>query len=133
MSQSGYFVGLLVGSWVFGTVADQIGRKKVLFLTILGTAISGLGYTLAPGIYSFIFFRIVAAICGQGVIMSSYVLVMEIVGRSARSFAGLAIAMFFSFGCALLAILAYLIREWRTLSLVSTLSGLLFLLLWRLV
>ena len=116
---------------MFGTVADQVGRKKVLFLTILGTALSGLGYTLAPGIYSFIFFRIVTAFCGQGVIMSSYVLVMEIVGCSARSFAGLAIAVFFSFGCALLAILAYLIREWRTLSLVSTLSGLLFLLLWR--
>jgi len=121
----------VIGSWVFGNLAEKIGRKKVLFLTILGSCFSGLGYTLAPEFYSFAFFRGLTALCCQGTIISGYVLSMEIVGISARSFVGLAIAPFFAVGCALLAGLAFFIRDWRALSLVCTLSGLPLLFLWR--
>ena len=133
MSQSVFFVGGLIGSWLWGTIADKIGRKKVLFITLACTILSGLGFGLAPNYSVFVFFRLMSAISGAGVILSSYVLSVEIVGISARSFAGIAGSVFFSLSYPLLALFAYLVYTWRWLSVVVSLVGLGYLPLWRYV
>lgn len=112
-------------------MADRVGRKKVLFLALLGTCFSGFASSLAGGIYSFALMRAIVAMFNSGVITSCFVLRIEIVGTSARSFAGLVGGMFFSFGFVLLAIFAYFIRDWRFLIIVCTVYGLLHLFLWR--
>jgi putative MFS transporter len=131
MSQSVFFIGSLIGAWVWGTVADKIGRRKVFFITLALAIISGFGYGLSPGYAIFVFFRLLSAISGAGLILSSYVLSVEIVGISARSYAGIAGAGFFSFAYPLLALLAYFIHSWRWLSVVISLLGLGYFPLWR--
>jgi len=131
LSQCGFFIGLAVGAWVFGTMADRIGRKNVLFLTVLGTCVSGLGFTLVHEIYSFALLRVIVGIFISGAIVSCYVLRVEIVGTSARSFAGVLGGVFFAAGYVLLAVFAYFIHDWRALCSVCAITGLPYLLLWR--
>ena len=131
MSQSVFFVGWLIGSWLWGTVADKIGRKKVLFINITVIILSGLGFGLAPNYLVFVLFRFVSATSCAGVSISSNVLAVELVGMSARSFAGFFSVSFFSVGYVFLAVLAYFICSWRMLSVVVSLLGLAYFPLWR--
>ncbi len=131
LSQSMFFVGSMLGAWIFGTLADRIGRRKAYFISIALSAASGFGYSLAPNYYIFIIFRLLVALNLAGVILSSFVLSMEIAGAEYRTFAGLAYSAIFAFCYPILAGLAYLIPNWRLLGVISSLSLLPFLLLWR--
>ena len=133
LSQSGFFVGLLIGAWVFGTVTDMIGRRKVFFMSTLCAAVCNVLSGLAPGFYFFAFFRIAIAFFSAGLMLSSFSICMEITGISQRTFVGMAIHVFFGVGYLVLAVMAYFIRNWRTLSVIVGLTGFLFLLLWRCV
>ena len=121
----------MLGAWIFGMLADMIGRRKVFFLSIIGVISSALGYSLAPGFYSFAFLRVVSAFCNAGLVLSGYVLSMELVGISQRTFAGLVINIFFGLGYVVLAVLAYLVPEWRAQSIIGAAFGITFLLAWR--
>ena len=131
MSQSIFFIGWLIGSWLWGTVADKIGRKKVFFTNIACLVLCGLGSGLAPSYRVFVFFRLLSGACCAGVSISSYVLSVEVVDISTRSFAGFLGSIFFSLAYPFLALLAYFIRSWRWLSVVISLLGLGYLPLWR--
>ena len=109
----------------------MFGRKKVFFTATVGSAVCTIASGLVPGFNFFVFFRIAIAFFNAGILLSGYSLAMEITGISQRTFAGLGVHAFFGFGCLLLAVMAYFIRNWRTLSVVSGLAGFLFLLLWR--
>ena len=58
---------------------------------------------------------------------SSSVSVMELVGPSYRMIAGIALELFWACGAIVLALLAYLIRDWRYLNLAVSLPALLFI------
>ncbi len=131
LTQSGFFIGLLLGAWLFGTLTDTFGRKKVFFGTMLGSILSGTGCGVAPEFYSFAFFRLSLAFFNSGMILSSYTLVLEIVGISKRTLAGISSMAFFSFGFPILAILAFFIRDWKALCIVCAASGVPILMLWR--
>ena len=51
----------------------------------------------------------------------------ELVGPSKRAFAGIAIRIFYSIGMMLLAILAWLLREWPHIELVISVPPIIFL------
>ena len=133
VSQSVFFIGWLIGSWFWGTLADKLGRKKVFFANITVIILSGLGVGLSPNYLVFVFFRFVGATSCAGVSISSNVLAVEVVGVTARSFAGFFGSSFFSIGYVVLAILAYFIRSWRVLCVVVSLLGLGYYPLWRYV
>ena len=124
-------MGLLVGAWLFGTLSDVYGRKKMFFLAIIGCYLSGIGYGLAINYYMFLLFRVVFGIFSSGIAIVGYALIMEVIGTSKRSSVGMAIQAMFSVGFALLALLAYVFRGWRTLVVVYTLLGTGFLAMWR--
>jgi len=119
-----------VGMWIFGTFSDVFGRRKVFFLTFLAMSLSTLGYGLAPGFYVFTFFRMLASAFGTGIVFG-YVMCLEIIGISYRSYAGLVSHIFFSLGYPILALMAYYIRDWRLLCISSALSGGVVALMWR--
>ena len=111
----------------------MIGRRKVYFMSTLFGAVFSVLSGLAPGFYFFVLFRIVFAFFSIGIGLGSYSIFMEITGISQRTFAGLAVHVFSAVGYVVLAVTAYLIRDWRALSVVTGLTGFLFLLLWRCV
>jgi len=125
------FIGAMLGAWIWGTLADRIGRRKVFFITVVLSATSGFGYSLAPNYTVFLFFRLLVAMNCAGIVLGSYVLSLEIVSKEWRAFVGLSFGVFFSLSFPLLAGLAYLIPHWRALGVASSLLFLPFLLLWK--
>ena len=123
----------MLGAWIFGTVSDRFGRRKTYFISVALSAASGFGYSLAPNYYVFVLFRLLVALTLAGVILSSFVLSMEIVGAEDRAYAGLVCSAIFGFSYPLLAALAFVFPNWRYLGVVSSITLLPFLLLWRLV
>ena len=131
LAQSTYFFGLMSGSWVFGALADIYGRKKILFLSLVGCVVAGLGYGLASGFLVFAVFRFIYGALHQAQAVAGYSLLLELVGTSKRSFVATASQTFLPIGMCTLALLAYLIRDWRTLVVFNSLIGLGFIPLWR--
>ena len=129
--QSGYFLGLLIGSWVFGNLADVYGRKRIYFISLAGICLTGIGCSIATGVYVFSFFRLLLGAFNNGYNVAGYALLLEIIGPSKRTVAGMGLNAFFSISCGLIALLAYYIRGWRTLIMVSSLLGAALLATWR--
>ncbi len=98
--------------------ADKIGRRKVLLISASLVTVFGICTSISIGFYSFAFCRLLVGINLSGVILSSYVLSLEIVGVSARKLAGLFGSAVYALGYPMLAVLAYYIRNWRLLTLV---------------
>ncbi len=131
LSQSIFFVGAMLGAWLWGTLADQMGRRKIYFTTVVLSAVSGLGYSLAPNYIIFVIFRFFVALSVAGVILSSFVLSIELTGTKGRTGIVMLSGAVYSVCPALLAMQAYLVADWRLFGSLTSLSGLLVLLLFR--
>lgn len=115
-------MGSLLGAWIWGTMSDEIGRRKVFFLTSALSILSGIGTALSCGYYSFIFFRLCSAISVAGALISCYVLCLELIGKSRRNFAGMAGSVIYALAYPVLAVLAHYIRNWRLFTLLASAS-----------
>ena len=118
---------------MFGVLADMYGRKKLLFCAILGCILTGMGYGLSTGFFTFAVFRLLFGIMNQGISVAGYSLLLEVVGASKRSLVATLNQVSFPFGVCVLVVLAYFIRNWKSLCVVISFIGLGFLLTWRCV
>lgn len=127
MFNSLYLVGMLLGSFIFGMISDQFGRLKAVILSIFVTAVSG---ALGAFVYNPIAFAILRIACGMGGIgcsMVSYVIAAETTLPSYKIITTTLVGIGFVFGELVLALEAYLIRDWVTLQLVAYLPMLILL------
>ena len=115
LSTSIIFVGTGFGSLIVGWLADNYGRKPILFISV--TLITWFGFLSAfmPNIYLLICCRFIigffiSAAYGTAIILS------EIVASNYRPVAGLIIWCFFPVSLCLLGLQAYFIRSWKVLS-----------------
>lgn len=108
-----------------------MGRRKVFYLSSGCTLLSGLGYGLAFDYYMFVFFRFCVGFSSIGAIASSYVLSVELVGMSTRSFAGVLGSFMFGLAYPMVAVVAYFVRQWRVLILLLTGIGVGLFSLWK--
>ncbi|KAK6170919.1 hypothetical protein SNE40_019202 [Patella caerulea] len=127
------FAGNLVGTFGLGMVSDFIGRKKTLLLSIVLWSGTGIGTAFCTAFESFSTLRFFSGISMSGTFMTSFVIGFELVGPTKRTIAGIGIMLFWAIGLFSLAILAYLIRNWRTLTLITTVPSVVFLSYWWLL
>ncbi|XP_077977753.1 organic cation transporter protein-like [Glandiceps talaboti] len=133
LSSSMYMVGLFIGAGLFGALSDKIGRLSSLMISNFALIIFGTACAFSPNIIAYSVFRVGVGACVMGNFLVAFVLSTELVGPSKRVFAGIVIEFFFSFGYMLLALLAYLIREWWILQLVTTLPSIFFITYWWII
>lgn len=126
-SMSMIMLGFLIGAVFLGALADKIGRKYSLMITLCGVitfnAISAI--TADYGVY--IIARFLVGFFVSGKVLSIIVLVSELVGSRYRGHYGLAIMGATPIGIMLLTGLALIIQDWRSLTMTVSLIGCLFL------
>jgi len=64
---SSYFVGYSMGQIPWGYLADRIGSRRVMTLSVLGTALSTVLFGFASGIWQVISARFLAGLLGAGI------------------------------------------------------------------
>ncbi|KAL3283097.1 hypothetical protein HHI36_006256 [Cryptolaemus montrouzieri] len=109
---------------------DRIGRKKSFFtcLTtlILGSILSGFSETFTMWIFS----RLIVGLTIPAVYQIPFIISLELVGPNYRAFVTVLTCMFYTIGLCMLAGVAYLIRDWRYLTLATSLPFLLYYFYW---
>ncbi|XP_077350601.1 solute carrier family 22 member 15 isoform X1 [Festucalex cinctus] len=124
-----FFLGLLLGSFVFGPLSDTVGRRPVylaaLFLEVL------LGYVTAasPSYETFAASRLLVGLMNGAIGLVCFILTQEYVGKSYWAMTGTLTSMTFAVGIALFAALGFVIRPWRTLAAAANTWGVLCFLL----
>ncbi|ETN69509.1 transporter, major facilitator family protein [Necator americanus] len=138
-----YYIGQMVGSFVFGLLGDRIGRKKVCIIAIAMQVSCGLASVFAPTWWLFAILRTGIGFSHPGIFVIAVVVGMELVGPKYRKMAsvitggffalGQACSQFFSPNFILLGVEGNFVTNYQHLQLLITLPGILFLSYWWLV
>ncbi|KAM9780953.1 solute carrier family 22 member 4-like isoform 3-T3 [Syngnathus typhle] len=126
-----FFLGVLVGSFFSGVLADRFGRKPVLFATLIIQAVFSLAQIAAPSWEVFCLLLFCSGLGNISNYVSCYVLGTEILTGNARvAYASTGVCLGFAFGYMTLPLFAYFLRSWKTLTLAIALPGFFYIPLW---
>lgn len=128
-----FMAGLTGGSLATGFISDLYGRKKAFMLCIILLIIPNICLTFVTDYMIFVFLRCISGFSVGGLLGTGFVMGMEIVGPTKRSWAGLVFEFFWAAGAMLLALTAYFIRDWRHLNLTMSVPPVLFLIYFWLI
>lgn len=113
-----HFAGIIVGSAIFGILADRFGRKLIFIFCILLMAVSGVAQVIAPEYVTFVVLIFVNAFGTAGVYPLAFILGVEMVGKNKREITGIVLNYFYAIGEALVALFAWISRDWKSLQLI---------------
>lgn len=125
-----FFIGVTLGAVMFGQLADKFGRKPMIQVSFVASSIFGIVEAFST---SYVMFAIARTLCGlalTGMSITTVALCVEWTDVKHRTFTGTIISLGWSVGNMLLALLAYLIRDWRHLILAVTSPCLVGIIAW---
>ncbi|XP_029812879.1 solute carrier family 22 member 11-like isoform X3 [Suricata suricatta] len=115
VSQTLYMTGLLIGSIFWGVLADQFGRKWILSWSCLQVALISTSTIFASNFYIYAGLRFLVASGVSGILLTSMMLLVEWTTTRRRATTITIQGCFYSLGQMTLGILAFIVRDWRTL------------------
>ncbi|AUH66397.1 MFS transporter [Paracoccus zhejiangensis] len=72
-----FFLGMFVGAYLFGRLADRIGRRRVLLITVAADAIFGLAAAFAPSLGALMALRFITGMAVGGTLPVDYAMMAE--------------------------------------------------------
>jgi len=118
-----FFVGMMVGAWGFGQLADRYGRRNVLILTVLLDAIFGLASVFAPDLLWLILLRFLTGAAVGGTLPVDYALMAEFLPPQRRGRWLVGLEGFWAIGTLIVVVAAWLLAEtpdaWRWIFLIT--------------
>ncbi|XP_049544767.1 organic cation transporter protein-like isoform X1 [Anopheles darlingi] len=111
MNNIGQFVALPIA----GYLSDQFGRRWILLISVAGSALCGVIRSFSNSYAMFLVFEFLDPAIGSTMYTTAFILALELVGSKKRVTGNNIISCAFSFGEALLGLLAMYINNWRVL------------------
>ncbi|KAJ2951335.1 hypothetical protein O0L34_g5736 [Tuta absoluta] len=118
--------GLLAALPLTGYVSDTFGRRTTFVVTAVAAACMGMVRAFSSGYGMYLAFEFLDAMLGSGVYSTGFILAVEMVGLKRRVLGGNIISCSFAIGQVVLALVAWAVPYWRTLTLVLYAPSLLF-------
>lgn len=122
-----HFAGIVVGSALFGVLADKYGRKLIFIICIFIMSVSGVGQAFAPDYVSFDLLIFINALGTAGVYPLAFIIGVEMVGKNKRELTGIVLNYFYAIGEALVALVAWMTKDWVYLQIIVSAPAILFL------
>ncbi|XP_045397968.1 solute carrier family 22 member 7 [Lemur catta] len=116
-----FFAGVLVGAVAFGYLSDRFGRRRLLLVAYVSALVLGL---VSAASVSYVMFAITRTLTGSALAGFTIIVMpleLEWLDVEHRTVAGVLSSTFWTGGVMLLALVGYLIRDWRWLLLAVTL------------
>ena len=107
-----FFLGMLAGAWGFGRLADRIGRRRVLIVTVLVDAVFGLASVFAQDFTLLLALRLLAGIGVGGTLPVDYAMMAEFLPPSRRGRWLVALEGFWAVGTIAVALAAWAANLW---------------------
>ncbi|NML17115.1 MFS transporter [Azohydromonas caseinilytica] len=101
-----FFIGMLVGAFVFGRLADRIGRRPVLMMSVIVDAACGVASAFAPEFQWLLILRFLTGIGVGGTLPVDYTMMAEFLPSDRRGRWLVLLESFWAVGTILLAVLA---------------------------
>ncbi|WP_298235218.1 MFS transporter [uncultured Azohydromonas sp.] len=101
-----FFIGMLVGAFVFGRLADRIGRRPVLMMAVIVDAVCGVASAFAPSFQWLLVLRFFTGIGVGGTLPVDYTMMAEFLPSDRRGRWLVMLESFWAVGTILLALLA---------------------------
>jgi len=115
--QGSYMGGVFVGCLFWGWASDKFGRRPSILIAAIIQIVSSIVASFSVNYIMFIFFRFLIAFSVSGVFECGFVLVTEIVAPELRTPFGIMTQFPFGVGASLLPLVAYFIKDWKSLQL----------------
>ncbi|XP_026496252.2 organic cation transporter protein-like [Vanessa tameamea] len=97
-------------------ISDTFGRRVAFILTAVAPAFVGLGRSFSQNYITYVILEFFEAVVGAGVYSSGFILALEMMGLNRRVLGGNIISCTFALGQAVVALIAWAVPEWRTLT-----------------
>lgn len=123
----------MIGSALFGFLADYYGRRKIFIISIMFMSLCGIGQAASSSYLMFLLFTFLNAAGTAGIYFSAFILVIEMIGKNKREMSAVLLNYFFSFGGALIGMTAYFDRNWRNLICWMAVPPIVFVFFYRLI
>ncbi|MGV1869329.1 MFS transporter [Agrobacterium rosae] len=129
-----FFLGMLIGAFVFGRLADRIGRRPVLFIAIILDAIFGVASAFAPDLQWLLVARFLTGLGVGGTLPVDYAMMAEFLPSDRRGRWLVLLEGCWAIGTVALALLALVAgthggEAWRTIFFVTGIPALIGILL----
>lgn len=133
-----FFLGMFIGAFVFGRVADRIGRRNVLLLTVAADAIFGIASVFAPSFTLLLALWFLTGVAVGGTLPVDYAMMAEFLPPKNRGRWLVILEGFWAVGTIAVAVTAWIAATqgaaapWRWIFLVAAMPALIgiFLRLW---
>ncbi|CAD5111608.1 DgyrCDS903 [Dimorphilus gyrociliatus] len=133
ISQMAYSLGILFSSLVGNTLTDKFGRRFMCWISHVFGVSLGIAISFSPNYETFVVLRFFIAVAASNIINSSTTLLIELFDSERRGLVGTIYQFGWIIGMGFLGITAYLIKDWRELALVTSISPVIWIIvLWKL-